>query len=318
MKIKNPIKSHDVLVMATMSAGKSTLINALIGTELLPAMNEATTACHFNIRHEHKKIPFHGSALTENEHVHRDVPLQERKVIQEWNANKTIKKIELSGVFKGRAEYRNGLSFHDTPGPNNSQDEAHSAVAFDVASNTSFDTFLYVINATQIGITDDRFFLEKILSDYSEKMKRKPVFVLNKADLLDPEKGENIADCVRNVESYLISVGFKNPIIVPCASKLALCARKELSGEPMTRKQQWVLRSFFDSEGEGTGGLIEAAIMPEETRKQIRKKLKGSGMNDIFDFFRLGKKASRLKRAVSESGIRIIEELIVIQKEEAK
>ena len=37
-------RNFDVYVVATMSAGKSTLINAMLGTTLLPAANEATTA----------------------------------------------------------------------------------------------------------------------------------------------------------------------------------------------------------------------------------------------------------------------------------
>ena len=37
-------KDFDVYVVATMSSGKSTLINAMLGCDLLPALNEATTA----------------------------------------------------------------------------------------------------------------------------------------------------------------------------------------------------------------------------------------------------------------------------------
>jgi hypothetical protein len=37
-------RNFDVYVVATMSSGKSTLINAMLGTSLLPAANEATTA----------------------------------------------------------------------------------------------------------------------------------------------------------------------------------------------------------------------------------------------------------------------------------
>ena len=37
-------KDFDVYVVATMSSGKSTLINAMLGQDLLPAANEATTA----------------------------------------------------------------------------------------------------------------------------------------------------------------------------------------------------------------------------------------------------------------------------------
>lgn len=41
---KRPEKTYSVAVVATMSAGKSTLLNAMIGHRLLPARNEACTA----------------------------------------------------------------------------------------------------------------------------------------------------------------------------------------------------------------------------------------------------------------------------------
>ena len=42
-------KMYPMLVMATMSSGKSTLINALLGEELLPSKNEACTAKIYSI-----------------------------------------------------------------------------------------------------------------------------------------------------------------------------------------------------------------------------------------------------------------------------
>lgn len=318
VEMSNPVGNHDVLVMATMSAGKSTLINALIGTELLPAMNEATTACHFELRHKSGRGPFHGSAITDEGTIYNSIPLLERKVISEWNRINGIKKVELSGAFKGRGVNRNGLVFHDTPGPNNSQDEAHSDVAFGVAGNIKFDTFLYVIDATQIGTNDDRHVLERILSDYSGAIKKPPIFVLNKADMLDSENGECISSCVKNVESYLVSTGFASPIIIPCSARLALCARKELSREVMTRQQRWILRNFFDHGVDKAGAFFESAIMPEETRGVLTKRFKRIEVDDVIDLVMMNRVALKMKKAVSESGIRIIEELISIQRKDEK
>lgn len=51
---KRPEKTYSVAVVATMSAGKSTLLNAMIGHRLLPARNEACTAsvCRIEDRDE--------------------------------------------------------------------------------------------------------------------------------------------------------------------------------------------------------------------------------------------------------------------------
>ena len=47
----------EVIVVAPMSAGKSTVINALIGKELLHSANEATTATITRI-HDKDNLPF--------------------------------------------------------------------------------------------------------------------------------------------------------------------------------------------------------------------------------------------------------------------
>ena len=53
----------EIAVVATMSAGKSTLINAMLGTELLPARNEATTATLARIHDDDDATHFIGEAF---------------------------------------------------------------------------------------------------------------------------------------------------------------------------------------------------------------------------------------------------------------
>src|SRR3546814_3295380 len=52
--------TFDVLVLATMSAGKTSFINALIGQELLHTANEATTACVTRVEHRQGARRFSG------------------------------------------------------------------------------------------------------------------------------------------------------------------------------------------------------------------------------------------------------------------
>ncbi|WP_159556256.1 dynamin family protein [Alcanivorax sp. S71-1-4] len=315
--MKRKIKKHNVLVAATMSAGKSTLINALIGTELLPAMNEATTACHVYVQNENRKSGFYGGALRDDGRISRISSLKEGD-IKKWNSIKGIKKIGVKGQFQGRLKYRDGLVFHDTPGPNNSQDVNHASVVFDVAKRVPIDTFIYVINATQVAITDDRNFLDEIISNLHGGIKSPPIFVLNKIDMLDPEKGEDVGAACKGVQAYLVERGFKDPIVVPCMAEIALCARKRINKEKMTRKQGWLLSDFLNSGEKNNSDYTEEAILSDEIRGKIRKRVLRNKVIDFLYFFIGGISRFRVKRAVSMSGIRIIEELIVLQREEGK
>jgi ribosome biogenesis GTPase A len=56
----------EVFVIATMSSGKSTLINAILGRDILPEANKATTAKITRITCDAKAKDFYGQAFTEN------------------------------------------------------------------------------------------------------------------------------------------------------------------------------------------------------------------------------------------------------------
>lgn len=57
---------YPTLVVSTMSSGKSTLINALVGTELLPSMNRACTARAVAIMDNDLKTQFEIHAADKN------------------------------------------------------------------------------------------------------------------------------------------------------------------------------------------------------------------------------------------------------------
>lgn len=56
----------EVAIVATMSSGKSTLINSMIGQSILPARNEATTAKIFSIRDDDHAENFSVNLLNSN------------------------------------------------------------------------------------------------------------------------------------------------------------------------------------------------------------------------------------------------------------
>ncbi|RMM09157.1 hypothetical protein APX70_00044 [Pseudomonas syringae pv. maculicola] len=265
--------TFDVLVLATMSAGKTSFINALIGQELLHTANEATTACVTRIEHLQDARRFIGACYCYN-----DIELASQRspsaaLLRDWNANAEVKRISLAGAFKVVPRPAPGLVLHDTPGPNNSQDERHAWLMLEAIRNVPFKALCYVLNASQLGTNDDRRLLEQLLKELAEKPAQPIYFILNKVDLLDPEKGESIEGYVRNAQRYLRDIGFEQPIIIPTMASAALYARKALSAETLTRAQRSKLREILDDLDANKRALLDATVAPELIKRRVGKAL---------------------------------------------
>lgn len=86
----------EINVVATMSSGKSTLINALLDKKLMPVANEATTATIVNII-DTEIEEYRGVAYDCNgKELFREANLTYSKM-KEWNSNKDISSIDIEG-----------------------------------------------------------------------------------------------------------------------------------------------------------------------------------------------------------------------------
>ena len=194
--------------------------------------------------------------------------------VRTWNANADVKHIRLAGNFRTRPSLAAGLVLHDTPGPNNSQDERHGAMMLEAIRTVPFRTLCYVLNAGQLGTWDDRRLLEQLRDLLGDRTGHQLVFILNKVDLLDPERGEDLAACVSKARQYLEGLGFTDPLIVPTMANLALYARKALHAEPLTRVERAKLRQSLEDLALDEDSSLAAAAMPEAVRASVVKDLK--------------------------------------------
>lgn len=240
------LQPYCIGVVATMSAGKSTLLNALIGKELLHTANEATTAKITTIFHHNYAKSAYGSVKLRNGDVLKDNHLSEQK-LRDWNANKEVHTVHLHlKLNKLRATKKHYPVLFDTPGPNNSQDDVHAKLTYAFMKYKQLDLLIYILNGTQIGINDDQYFLQKIQEIRKKQIWSTPiVFVLNKIDELDPEKGETVEKMVQNCRQYLENLGFKQPEILPVSAQKALLALKWLSSEPLRRHERSMLKKYL-------------------------------------------------------------------------
>jgi GTP-binding protein EngB required for normal cell division len=217
-----------------MSAGKSTLINALIGRELLPVANQATTACPVRIEHQPGLKGFAGARHGKNALLERRSRLKP-ETVDLWNRMSGTFGIALRGPFlmSTRSAARR-LTLHDTPGPNNSQNAGHRQALRQILQRIPFHALCYVMDARYPATKDERATLELLREEIMEKPEHKIWFVLNQVDNLDRERGESLAESVNDAAKYLDKLGFSNPFILPTAAKAGLCAKKVLYGHALT------------------------------------------------------------------------------------
>ncbi|MBN6077484.1 dynamin family protein [Aggregatibacter actinomycetemcomitans] len=298
----------EVVVVATMSAGKSTVINALIGKELLHSANEATTATITRI-HDKDGLPhFSGKAygydakcLAENHEINAET-------LKKWNADPSIKTIDLIGDIAAIRNDDAELVIYDTPGPNNSQNDNHEALTMEVINDGSYGMILYVLNATQLGVNDDKCLLEKIASTLSKNKSKEIIFLLNKVDTLDSEKGEKLRAVIKHTKQYLENVGFVSPTIIPTSATYALVAAKAINEKKLTRYQRAELKSALDTSNKQ---MILEATVSSDVKFELTKSLKQPQSKkrvQISDDFYVTRQ--RLNRLILRSGFGLISHLL--------
>ena len=243
-------RDFDVYVVATMSSGKSTLINAMLGTSLLPAANEATTATIARITDNDRmpsgcfcaqRISSEGKLLDKTENVTSDQ-------LSSWNKAEDTFSIHLEGNIKAFRERDNvRLVLTDTPGPNNSQDAEHGKITMKhIMDSKRNPLILYILNGTQLGINDDKMLLNMIseaMSKGGKQSKDRFIFVVSKMDGFDPDK-ESIPGALQRVRTYLESNGIHDPTIYPVSAEFTRLLR--LPYTELTRAERSRLQGFTD------------------------------------------------------------------------
>lgn len=246
-EVKNGI--FEVSVIATMSSGKSTLINALLHTELLPSENKACTATICRILDNDDMDIYEAECYASDNstvvYPRQKITVEEMKA---FNSDEKVTYIDIEGSVPAIPSDKIRLCLRDTPGPNNSRDENHERLTKSIIKRTNA-VVLYVMNATQIGIKDD----EQLLRDISNEMKRtgkqsrdRFIFVINKCDALDEEKGETIDKLLTDVRDYLKKFDIIEPLLIPTSARLALLVRKDRKGDKLSRIERGVLAQVDD------------------------------------------------------------------------
>jgi len=300
-----PLTKVNILVAATMSAGKTSLINALLGTDLLWSANEAATATITRIHHNNRdEKVIRGISFTWEGESHQIAEAVDNQLLHAWNASPHVKHIELSGHLSAFANSRFMPVIYDTPGANNSQDSTHALLLKEALNECDDGIIIYVLNATQPATRDDAHLLGEIKQHLDTTPEKRIIFILNKIDQLDEERGETLARAVEATAMYLENSGFSAPIIIPAMMNSSLVARKMLSRLSITRMQKNHLRNELLRFRVNKHALNDVARIPEKIRKILSKELMRSipsseHSNEFCD--------SELRQFTDYSGVRTLE-----------
>lgn len=271
-EVKNNI--FEVNVIATMSSGKSTLINSLLNTELLPSENKACTATIATILENNKMDVYEAECRADDgERIVHPKQVVNLDDIKQFNKDENVTYIDIEGSIPAIPSNNIRLCLCDTPGPNNSMDDNHEKLTQSIIKRKN-DVILYMINATQTAIRDDENLLRDISSEmkkYGKQSRDRFIFVVNKCDELDEEKGETVDKQVSDIKKYLKKFGIIEPIIIPTSAKLALLIRKNQRGDKLTRQERKDLNDIEYFVEEPLLHFEDYAVLTPTVRDSLKK-----------------------------------------------
>ena len=288
-----------VNVIATMSSGKSTLINALLGINLMPSKNEACTATITEIL-DIDDPSFSAVVYDEDGVALQEVPHLTYEIMNELNDNANVSRIAAEG----------DIPFLDAKSTALMRETF--ALSFRAINNDSNNLILYVLNGTQLSTNDDASLLHYVADQIKKggkQVRDRFLFVINKMDDFNPET-ESIEKAVLSAKRDLASFGIEDPQIFPCSAFAALQLKTELANidiDNLTRNE----KKQLSVSARDAIGMIEKLLDFESMHLEQYSTLSPSAQQELnFRLSRAIEEDDTKEQALIYSGIYSIEAAI--------
>ena len=248
-----------VAVIATMSSGKSTLLNALIGRDLLPAGTQATTAILTYVHDVDGKPDASARCFNADGELLATHDLADRLTLKRINDplkreselavddDERVVRIDLElDVPAIDSPAAGQLVLIDTPGPNAAGNPQHHEVTYRLLEpgleedldSEGADAVLYLMDYTKMAVNDDR----DLLRDVAAMIRKggiaahdRFIFVVNRVNEHDCETDGDLSDGMGAAVDFLTEFAdIVNPVLIPVDALGALYSRRLLQGEELT------------------------------------------------------------------------------------
>ena len=226
-------KPYKILLAGTMSAGKSTIINALAGKNVSLTQN---MACTGKI-HEIISQPIEDNVTSEADGVISIGASHE--TLMEDNEGNDSSLISVGTYFNGLLG-GSRVVLYDSPGVNSSEHPEHTEITEKMVASKKYKLLLYVMNGTTLETEDQIRHLEKIQKRLGGT---KILFILNRSDNLISDDDETPASTAEKQRAILEKIGFRKPIICPVSARAAYLIKK-IRLEQLSRLEQTELERF--------------------------------------------------------------------------
>jgi len=317
-RFENAINSDfEIVVVAPMSSGKSTLINSILGKDLLPAVNKATTAVITRIRDNDEATDFtvtcsdkYGNCICENE-------IATKEKISELNYKKDpadekgeqalINKMFIEGPIKSLPSDKLNTVFVDTPGGNNAQNKEHEDMMDRAINDENKSLILCVINGETPTTNDADGILAKISNAIRQSMNGKQsrdrfIFVANKFDAVDPTL-EPYEDYIKStILPELAKHGITEPNLFLASADAAKLIRMSNDGQELTSRENRRLDSYIEQYNEDEENLTDYSSLVASKKEKLA--------NEIRELKQKNDEEAQIRIAEICSGVPAIEEAI--------
>ena len=221
-------KEIKIMVTATVSAGKSTLINAIIGKTVTKT---AVGPCTANLCFIHNK-PF------EDDRFHLQTTTQNlNAALEDLSSVGKDAACSIASYFRTLVHQKFRVCLIDTPGVNYALNLNHGKLSRKAIVERNYDKLLYVLDARMIGEDDEIKHLKYV---YENVPNEKVIFVLNKLDYADIP----LSASIDFVKSALQTIGFENPVICPLSAYFSLLMKKRKSKERLNENEQIIFDNY--------------------------------------------------------------------------
>ncbi len=302
------INDFEVCVVATMSAGKSTLINAMLGKELMPSKAGACTAMITRIKDVDQKKDSFRAEVYRRGRLSETYENLDYCIMDRLNEDDTVDEVRVYGNMPFVSSDDLSLVLVDTPGPNNARDDSHEEVQQNALGKSSKALVLYIMT-NEYGTDDDEITLRRVANTMSvggKQSKDRFLFVVNKMDSRNKNDGST-EETLDQVREYLKAQGINNPNLFPAAALPALNIRrmeKEKVDEDIEEETDFLIRKLNRNE---ELHLEKYASLPGNVKEDIEEQLEETQKEWIE---KGGEKDENPQEALIHTGIISIEAAI--------
>lgn len=225
---KVSVSEKRVLVTANISAGKSTLINCLVGKKILPSSIERCTG---NIVSIHERMRKKNAAKSSVSYVKKGIklyaPRPDMKKIT-WDEPMDIYSTFLT--FLSRRNYK--MTYIDTPGINSAVEENHEIITKNRIREGDFDVIVHVIKDPDAS--EEMEYMEWLQKNAEGK---EIIHVLNKVDTYRLSE-DDIAESLSDVKDDVREIGGDDSLVFPISAYFGLLLKKEVFRTGLTAEDK--------------------------------------------------------------------------------